>query len=140
MPRANRHYIPGCVWHITHRCHKKEFLLKFARDRRRWLRWFFEAKKRYGLIVLNYTDKIPSFLLPYVKIQETTTYIFRFSLTNFFICVPYSFGNSLSFSNISYEAYCGETPQNVPALLLTGRFFCSVGSPKLNIPQSRNLL
>jgi len=24
MARANRHYIPGSVWHITHRCHKKE--------------------------------------------------------------------------------------------------------------------
>jgi len=23
MLRANRHYIPGYVWHITHRCHKK---------------------------------------------------------------------------------------------------------------------
>jgi putative transposase len=55
MPRANRHHIAGYVWHITHRCHKKEFLLKFARDRRRWLRWLFEAKKRYGLRVLNYT-------------------------------------------------------------------------------------
>ena len=55
MPRANRHYIPGYVWHITHRCHKKEFLLKFARDRRRYLQWPFEAKKRYGLSVLNYT-------------------------------------------------------------------------------------
>jgi putative transposase len=55
MPRANRHYIPGYVWHITHRCHKKEFLLKFARDRRRWLQWLFEANKRYGLRVLNYT-------------------------------------------------------------------------------------
>jgi putative transposase len=54
MPRANRHYIPGYVWHVTHRCHKKEFLLKFARDRRRYLRWLFEAKKRYGLCVLNY--------------------------------------------------------------------------------------
>jgi putative transposase len=54
MPRANRHYIPGYVWHITHRCHKKEFLLKFARDRRRYLQWLFEAKKRYGLTVLNY--------------------------------------------------------------------------------------
>ncbi|MEZ4598672.1 MAG: transposase [Syntrophotaleaceae bacterium] len=30
MARANRHRIPGCIWHITHRCHKKEFLLKFA--------------------------------------------------------------------------------------------------------------
>jgi len=54
MPRANRHYIPGCVWHITHRCHKKEFLLKFARDRRRYLQWLFEAKKRFGLSELNY--------------------------------------------------------------------------------------
>ena len=54
MPRASRHFIPGHVWHITHRCHKKEFLLKFARDRRRWLWWLFEARKRYGLCVLNY--------------------------------------------------------------------------------------
>lgn len=54
MPRANRHYIPGQVWHITHRCHKKEFLLKFRRDRQRWQHWLFEAKKRYGLQVLNY--------------------------------------------------------------------------------------
>ena len=54
MPRANRHYIPGYVWHITHRCHKKEFLLKFALDRRRWIKWLYEAKKRYGLSTLNY--------------------------------------------------------------------------------------
>ncbi len=54
MPRANRHYIPGYVWHITHRCHKREFLLKFARDRWLWLRWLFEARKRYGLSVLIY--------------------------------------------------------------------------------------
>lgn len=54
MARANRHYIPDCVWHITHRCHKQEFLLKFSKDRRRWLDWLFEAKKRFGLSVLNY--------------------------------------------------------------------------------------
>jgi len=54
MPRANRHHIPGFVWHITHRCHKKEFLLKFPRDRRRWIHWLYEAKKRYGLCILNF--------------------------------------------------------------------------------------
>jgi REP-associated tyrosine transposase len=54
MARANRHHIPGQVWHITHRCHKGEFLLKFSRDRGRWLHWLFEAKKRYGLQILNY--------------------------------------------------------------------------------------
>ncbi len=55
LARAHRHYIPGHIWHITHRCHKREFLLKFSKDRHRWLLWLFEAKKRYGLIILNYT-------------------------------------------------------------------------------------
>ncbi len=32
MPRANRYFLPGHVWHITHRCHKQEFLLKFVKD------------------------------------------------------------------------------------------------------------
>jgi hypothetical protein len=41
------------VWHITHRCHQRKFLLKFARDRRRYLYWLFEAKKRFGLSVLG---------------------------------------------------------------------------------------
>jgi putative transposase len=54
MPRANRYFLPGYVWHITHRCHQKQFLLKFARDRHRYLYWLFEAKTRYGLWVLDY--------------------------------------------------------------------------------------
>lgn len=54
MPRANRVFCRGLVWHITHRCHQKAFLLKFARDRRRWRHWLFEATRRYGLCVLNY--------------------------------------------------------------------------------------
>ena len=55
MARAKRHYIPGQVWHITHRCHKKEFLLRFAKDRRRMLQWLYEAKRRYKLTILDYT-------------------------------------------------------------------------------------
>lgn len=54
MPRAHRYYLPGHVWHITHRCHQKEFFLKFSKDRKRWIQWLFEAKKRFGLSVLNY--------------------------------------------------------------------------------------
>ena len=54
MPRANRYFIPGHIWHITHRCHQKEFLLKFVKDRQCWRYWLFEARKRYGLCVLNY--------------------------------------------------------------------------------------
>lgn len=56
MPRANRHYIPGYAWHITHRCHKREFLLKFNKDKGRWLWWLFEAKKRYDACILNYVE------------------------------------------------------------------------------------
>lgn len=54
MPRANRVFGQHGVWHITHRCHNKEFLLKFARDRRLWRSWLYEARCRYGLSVLNY--------------------------------------------------------------------------------------
>ncbi len=54
MARASRHYIPGHIWHITHRCLKREVLLKFAKDRQCWLRWLFEARRRHSLLILNY--------------------------------------------------------------------------------------
>ena len=54
MARAKRHFLLGHAWHLTHRCHKKEFLLKLVKDRQRWLYWLFQAKKRYGLRILNY--------------------------------------------------------------------------------------
>jgi len=54
MPHARRNDMPHYIWHLTHRCYEKEFLLKFARDRRCWTEWLFEAKKQYGLQVLNY--------------------------------------------------------------------------------------
>jgi putative transposase len=54
LARAKRHYIPGQIWHITHRCHKREFLLKFAKDRERYLKWLYQARKQYGLSILNY--------------------------------------------------------------------------------------
>ena len=58
MARAKRHYIPDQIWHITQRCHKREFLLKFKQDRHRWIQWLFEAKRRnisksYGSKGLN---------------------------------------------------------------------------------------
>lgn len=54
MPRAPRYYLPGHVWHLPNRCHEREFLLKFGRDRNRWGSWLFAARKRCGLSVLNY--------------------------------------------------------------------------------------
>jgi len=54
MARAKRNYAPGLIWHITQRCHKREFLLKFSRDKRAWLRWILTAKRLYGLCILNF--------------------------------------------------------------------------------------
>jgi len=55
MPRAKRHFIPGQIWHITHRCHKREFLLNLIMDRLKWAQWLYKAKKKYGLVILNYS-------------------------------------------------------------------------------------
>jgi putative transposase len=54
MARAKRHFIPDQIWHITHRCHKREFLLRFSKDRHRYRQWLYQARKRYGLTILNY--------------------------------------------------------------------------------------
>jgi putative transposase len=54
MPRTNRYFMPGRIWHITHRCHERKFLLKFRQDRKRWIKWLLQARLRYGLSVLNY--------------------------------------------------------------------------------------
>ena len=54
MPRASRHYLPGYVWYLTHRCHRKQFLLKFLKGRCTWIDWFYAARQRFGLCVLDY--------------------------------------------------------------------------------------
>ncbi|MCB1068859.1 MAG: transposase [Kiritimatiellae bacterium] len=33
MPRANRYLVAGPAYHVTHRCHNRAFLFRFARDR-----------------------------------------------------------------------------------------------------------
>jgi putative transposase len=55
MPRAKLFLIPGYIWHLTHRCHNRQFLLRFDRDRRVWMDWMYRGKTRYGLHVLNYS-------------------------------------------------------------------------------------
>jgi putative transposase len=47
--------MPGYVWHITHRCHKAEFLLKFAQTRQRYIHWLCQARKRFDVEILDYT-------------------------------------------------------------------------------------
>lgn len=54
MPRADHRFLTGYVWHILHRCPNEEFLLKLARDRRRWPHGLRQAGKRYGFCVLDH--------------------------------------------------------------------------------------
>ena len=32
MARVSRHFLSGSVWYLTHRYHKKDFLLKLVKD------------------------------------------------------------------------------------------------------------
>jgi hypothetical protein len=41
---------------IGHRYHKREFLLKFSKDRHRWPQWLYEARKRYDLTILKESE------------------------------------------------------------------------------------
>lgn len=54
MPRANRYLLPGMTCHLTHRCHDREFLLRFACDRHAYRRRLWETKPSRGVHVLAY--------------------------------------------------------------------------------------
>ena len=54
MARANQYLLPGQVWHLTHRCHDRSFLLRFGRDRDAYLFWLREGLRRYAVTLLGY--------------------------------------------------------------------------------------
>jgi putative transposase len=54
MPRANRYIVPGFAYHLTHRCHNREFLLKFAMDRQRYRIRLREALLDGSVSLLTY--------------------------------------------------------------------------------------
>lgn len=54
MPRANRYIVPGQIYHVTHRCHDRAFLLRFGRDRDNYRAWLREGLGRHPLSLLNY--------------------------------------------------------------------------------------
>lgn len=54
MPNASRYLEAGYTYHLTHRCHDRRFLLKFARDRDVYRRWLREGARRYKVPVYNY--------------------------------------------------------------------------------------
>jgi len=54
MPRANRYILPGCSYHVTHRCHNRSFLLRFAMDRNEYRERLRQAKKEFNVSLLGY--------------------------------------------------------------------------------------
>ncbi len=53
MPWANRYMLPRQLYHVTHRCHDRSFLLKFARDRSDYRRLAIDMSGTHGIWILN---------------------------------------------------------------------------------------
>lgn len=54
MPRANRYFVPGKLYHLTHRCHDREFLFRFARDRDAYRQALWSSLRQAQIWVLAY--------------------------------------------------------------------------------------
>jgi len=54
MPRANRYIVAGNIYHLTHRCHDREFLLKFAKDRHAYRQRLRQAIQQWDMSLLTY--------------------------------------------------------------------------------------
>ena len=54
MPRRKRAWIDDACYHITHRCHEREFLLKFAKHRDIYIRQLWLMRQRFKVDILDY--------------------------------------------------------------------------------------
>jgi putative transposase len=54
VPRANRYFVPGKFYHLTHRCHDRRFLFKFARDRSQYRQLLWSSLREFPVTVLAY--------------------------------------------------------------------------------------
>jgi putative transposase len=54
MPRANRYFVPGYACHLTHRCHSREFLLRFATGRDRYRMLLREGMLEFGIALVDF--------------------------------------------------------------------------------------
>ncbi len=54
MPRANRYILPGYCYHLTHRCHNRSFLFRFAKDRTEYQRRLRHSVQDFDVSLLTY--------------------------------------------------------------------------------------
>jgi putative transposase len=54
MPRANRYIQPGCLYHLTHRCHDRKFLFRFVITRNEYRNRLRNALREFRVSMLAY--------------------------------------------------------------------------------------
>ncbi len=54
MPRSNRYILSGRIYHITHRCHNRDWLLKFGKDRDAYRKRLRDGVSRFKVSILGY--------------------------------------------------------------------------------------
>ncbi len=55
MTNAIRTTARGNIWAIAHRCYQGKPHFKHSAERRRYLYWLFQARRRFGLSILNFS-------------------------------------------------------------------------------------
>ena len=54
MPRGKRYIVSGQIYHVTHRCHNKAFLLRFKKDRSAYRKMLWERLDQQSTSLLSY--------------------------------------------------------------------------------------
>ena len=54
MPRSSDYLLPGYTYRLTHRCHDREFLLRFARDRDTYREWLRVGVRRHRVPIYGF--------------------------------------------------------------------------------------
>jgi putative transposase len=54
MPRATQYLQPGFTYHLTHRCHNKEFHLRYARYRNAYREWLRQGVARHAVSLYGF--------------------------------------------------------------------------------------
>ena len=72
MPRANRYIVAGHAYHVTHRCHNRSFLFRFARDREEYRKRLRSSLVPFGVELLTYSiTSNHTHLLVYAEATES---------------------------------------------------------------------
>jgi len=54
MPRASHYLLEGYTYHLTHRCHGRQFLLRHRRDRAAYREWLRQGVRRFKVPLYGY--------------------------------------------------------------------------------------